>query len=91
MERAAMAAGWTACRVAAKAVRDEWVRGKKEDKTDAGRGAPEDIKAKFREALDKKHQKQHLHETEDSAHGGSKAHGEHGKAAHDKTFRRKSG
>lgn len=52
-------------------------------------GAPEDIKAKFREALEKKNNKQHLHE--EGGHGESKAHGEHGKAGHDKTFRRKSG
>lgn len=52
-------------------------------------GAPEDIKAKFREALEKKNQHRHPHE--DAVLGESKAHGEHGKAGNDKTFRRKSG
>ena len=52
-------------------------------------GAPEDIKAKFREALETKNQHQHPHE--DAVLGESKAHGEHGKAGNDKTFRRKSG
>ncbi|WP_153504357.1 DUF5302 domain-containing protein [Cumulibacter manganitolerans] len=54
-------------------------------------GAPEDIKAKFREALEKKHQRNHRHEDEAGAHGDSKAHGEHRRSGNDKTFRRKSG
>lgn len=54
-------------------------------------GAPEDIKEKFREALEKKNQQHHHHEDPESAHGDSKAYGEHGRAGHDKTFRRKSG
>ena len=54
-------------------------------------GAPEDIKAKFREALEKKNQRNHRHEDEVGAHGDAKAHGEHGKAAREKMFRRKSG
>lgn len=53
-------------------------------------GPPDNIKEKFREALEKKNQ-QHHHEDPESAHGDSKAHGEHGRAGHDKTFRRKSG
>ena len=51
--------------------------------------APQDIKDKFREALEKKNQKDHPHMN--AGPGASKAHGEHGKAGHDKTFRRKSG
>ena len=53
-------------------------------------GAPEDIKTKFREALEKKQQLSHPHEDPESAHAESKAHHEQGRAGHDKTFRRKS-
>lgn len=59
------------------------------DQQDNQGGAPEDIKAKFREALDKKSKRQHPHEQ--AAPGESKADGEHNRADHDKTFRRKSG
>ena len=52
-------------------------------------GAPQDIKDKFREALEKKAQHEHPHMN--AGPGESKADGVHGKAGHDKTFRRKSG
>jgi hypothetical protein len=53
--------------------------------------APEDVKAKFKEALDRK-RADHLDNAADSAQrDGSKIHGEHGKAGGGRTFRRKSG
>lgn len=52
-------------------------------------GAPEDIKEKFREALERKKGLTHPHA--EGAHGESKAHGEHGKADVRQDFRRKSG
>lgn len=56
---------------------------------DEDRGAPQEIKDKFREALEKK--AQHGHHHLNAGPGESKAQGVHGKAGHDKTFRRKSG
>ena len=53
--------------------------------------APEDVKAKFKEALERK-RAEHLDNAADSAQrDGSKIHGEHGKAGGGRTFRRKSG
>lgn len=56
---------------------------------DESGGAPQDIKDKFREALEKKNQKGGPQMS--AGPGQSKAHGEQGKAGHDKLFRRKSG
>ena len=52
-------------------------------------GAGEDIKEKFREALAKKNQRDQPHDQAGPAE--SKAHGTHGRAGNDKTFRRKAG
>ena len=53
--------------------------------------APEDVKSKFRDALERK-RAEHLDNAADSAQrDGSKIHGEHGKAGGGRTFRRKSG
>ena len=53
--------------------------------------APEDVKAKFKEALERK-RAEHLDNAADSTlRDGSKIHGEHGKAGGGRTFRRKSG
>lgn len=58
------------------------------DSTQAN-GAGEDMKEKFREALARKQQRDHPHDQAGPA--DSKAHGPHGRAGNDKTFRRKSG
>lgn len=53
--------------------------------------APEDLKAKFREALQRK-RSEHLDNAADAAaRDGSKIHGEHARAGGGRTFRRKSG
>lgn len=53
--------------------------------------APAEVKAKFREALERK-RAEHLDNAADTAlREGSKIHGEHGKAGGGRTFRRKSG
>jgi hypothetical protein len=53
--------------------------------------APVDVKAKFRDALERK-RAEHLDNAADSAlRDGTKIHGEHGKAGGGRTFRRKSG
>lgn len=53
-------------------------------------GAPDDdVKRKFREALDRKNAKAQEHDTE--VHAGGKVGGAHGPEAHQRTFRRKSG
>lgn len=53
--------------------------------------APEDVKTKFRDALERK-RAEHLDNAAESAQrDGSKIHGEHGKAGGGRTFRRKSG
>ncbi|MFV0533644.1 MAG: DUF5302 domain-containing protein [Cumulibacter sp.] len=57
--------------------------------SDEEHGAEQDIKDKFRDALEKKAQHEHPHMN--AGPGMSKAHGAHGRAGHDKTFRRKSG
>ena len=60
------------------------------DQTD-GAAAPEDVKAKFREVLQRK-RGEHLDNSADSAQrDASKIHGEHGRAGGGRTFRRKSG
>lgn len=55
----------------------------------AGTSAPEDVKRKFREALDRKH----AHGGRDVSAGGAagKAQDAHGPASTQRTFRRKSG
>jgi hypothetical protein len=53
--------------------------------------APDDVKSKFREALERK-RAEHLDNAADTAlREGSKIHGEHGKAGGGRTFRRKAG
>ena len=60
------------------------------DQTD-GAAAPEDVKAKFREALQRK-RGEHLDNSADSSQrDASKIHSEHGRAGGGRTFRRKSG
>ena len=49
----------------------------------------DDVKAKFREALERKNQKHNP--TDDHKDGHSKIHGTHGPADHKRDFRRKSG
>lgn len=49
----------------------------------------EQTKDKFREALERKRNKQHA--TNGAAQNDSKVHGEHGRAGAKRTFRRKSG
>lgn len=58
---------------------------------DAGEqvSAPEDVKRRFREALDKKHA--HGGRDVSGSGGGSKANDAHGPASTQRTFRRKSG
>lgn len=51
----------------------------------------DDAKAKFREALARKHEHNAERAAENEAHGESKIHGEHGAAGTKRTFRRKSG
>jgi hypothetical protein len=59
--------------------------------TDGGQqGAPEDAKAKFREALAKKNQR-NAGPHEDHFGGQAKAQGTHGAAGGPKDFRRKTG
>ena len=63
------------------------------DGTESADGAapPADVKAKFREALQRK-RGEHLDNSADSAQrDASKIHGEHGRAGGGRTFRRKSG
>jgi hypothetical protein len=58
---------------------------------DASSPSPDDLKAKFREALQRK-RGDHPDNAADSAlRDGSKIHGEHGRAGGGRTFRRKSG
>jgi hypothetical protein len=52
--------------------------------------AEDDVKRKFREALERK-QAHHSERNDQAVNGGSKAHGAHGPAAGRRTFRRKSG
>lgn len=50
----------------------------------------DDVKRKFREALDRKRD-QHAHANTDSAQGTGKVHDAHGPASSRRSFRRKSG
>ncbi len=52
-------------------------------------GAPDAAKDKFREALERKRAKQHLHEA--ASQNDSKVHDTHGAEGGKRTFRRKSG
>lgn len=52
--------------------------------------APEDVKAKFKEALDRKRSGKGGQSATDDGDRG-KIHGAHGSASHQKQFRRKSG
>lgn len=58
--------------------------------SDDSAGAPEDVKSKFREALDRKNQAHH--DDVDDAHHGESVHGETDTHAHGvkRDFRRKS-
>ncbi|GAB3562902.1 DUF5302 domain-containing protein [Spelaeicoccus albus] len=56
----------------------------------ANRQTPEEIKAKFREALAKKHE-QPAHDSSSAGPGRSKVHGTQRPAGHKREFRRKSG
>lgn len=51
----------------------------------------DDAKAKFREALARKHEHDAERVADSEARGESKIHGEHGAAGAKRTFRRKSG
>lgn len=53
--------------------------------------AADDVKSKFREALERKNKKHTDIAGELEAEGGPKIHHEHGPAAAKRTFRRKSG
>ena len=55
---------------------------------DAGKPDIDDVKAKFREALDRKRDN---HASAEGAHDNSKVHGSHGPAVSRRSFRRKSG
>jgi hypothetical protein len=58
----------------------------------AGSEHPEDdVKRKFREALDRKRSKQAETNERQTGKGGSKVHGTHGPAQSRRSFRRKSG
>ena len=50
-----------------------------------------DVKAKFRDALERKRAENLDNAADSAARDGSKIHGEHGKAGGGRTFRRKSG
>jgi hypothetical protein len=52
---------------------------------------PEDLKARFRTALDRKKAEHLNNAAESAARDGSKIHGEHGKVGGGRTFRRMSG
>ena len=54
-----------------------------------GAAAPDDVKQRFREALERKQAK--AKQGEEHADGSSKVHNAHGPAAARRTFRRKSG
>jgi Family of unknown function (DUF5302) len=63
-----------------------------EDATSGGASAHgSDAKAKFRQALERKRNHQAERSADIEAHGDSKIHGEHGAAANNRMFRRKSG
>lgn len=53
--------------------------------------AEDDVKRRFREALDRKHQANTDSAGEGGARNGSKIRGTHGAASHQRQFRRKSG
>ncbi len=63
-----------------------------EDAEDAADGKPDmdEVKRKFREALDKKHEAQ-AQDSATSARNTGKIHGAHGSEDHRRSFRRKSG
>jgi Family of unknown function (DUF5302) len=82
---------------------DEQPSASAEEKADSGDGdaagdgrAPkdagdiDDVKRKFREALDRKRD-QHAHANADAAQATGKVHGAHGPASSRRSFRRKSG
>ncbi|WP_171166678.1 DUF5302 domain-containing protein [Streptomyces sp. I05A-00742] len=58
---------------------------------DAGGAAENDVKRKFREALDRKRGKPGEGAAGARGRDGSKIHGTHGKAGGQRSFRRKSG
>ena len=57
----------------------------------APKGAEDDVRRKFREALDRKRGQHADRGTEGDGRDPSKIHGEHGPAASRRSFRRKSG
>ena len=58
---------------------------------DASSPSPDDVKAKFREALQRKRGDHPDNSSDSGLRDGSKIHGEHGRAGGGRTFRRKSG
>ncbi|MFI0737626.1 DUF5302 domain-containing protein [Streptomyces sp. NPDC021100] len=58
---------------------------------DTGGAAEDDVKRRFREALDRKRGKTAEGAAGARAQDGSKVHGTHGKAGGQRSFRRKSG
>jgi uncharacterized protein DUF5302 len=54
-------------------------------------GAEDDVKRKFREALDRKRSQQADKAASDDGKDASRIHGTHGPASHKREFRRKSG
>ena len=56
---------------------------------EAGPAESSDVRAKFREALDRKNER--THRSDAAAGDRDKFHGEHGPAAQRRTFRRKTG
>ncbi|MFI6865589.1 DUF5302 domain-containing protein [Nocardia sp. NPDC050406] len=61
-----------------------------QDKPETAAASADDIKRRFREALDRK-QSQHQDGVGGEGRGGSKIHGTHGPASNKRSFRRKSG
>jgi hypothetical protein len=61
-----------------------------EDTSQADPGA-DDVKARFKEALDRKNAGRGVGEAHTDNDGGNKAHDAHGPAKSQRTFRRKSG
>ncbi|MDH2427454.1 DUF5302 domain-containing protein [Sphaerisporangium sp. TRM90804] len=62
-----------------------------QDRAPEAEGSEDELKRKFREALDRKRQNQAESNDTGKGKGGSKIHGTHGPAASKRSFRRKSG
>jgi hypothetical protein len=58
---------------------------------DAEEASEDEMKRRFREALERKRQEQHDHNAAAQGRNGSKIHGTHGQAGGKRQFRRKAG